>query len=145
MLHSIQNTKIYRLQVPYVGPLCRTFNFPAFKDVNVCLLAQSCKSVHVSGTHFTRVHPLQVVVLLCSVLFFVFAFVYCFCEKYYKSITVQYCIANYVSCVPTLTCLDLQTNWTQERTLRIQFICKRLSVSYLSLGTALQIRKADSR
>ena len=42
---------------------------------------------------------------------------YYLCEKYYKPITVQYYIANCVSWVPSLTLLDLQTNWTYERTL----------------------------
>ena len=32
---------------------------------------------------------------------------YYLCEKYYKSITVQYYIANCVSCVPRLILLDL--------------------------------------
>ena len=42
-------------------------------------------------------------------LFFVFAcfFMYYLCEKYYKPITVQYYIADYVSWVPRLTLFDL--------------------------------------
>ena len=38
-----------------------------------------------------------------------FVFMYYLCEKYYKPMTVHYCIANWV---PMLTLLDLQTNWT---------------------------------
>ena len=47
---------------------------------------------------------------------------YYLCEKYYKPITVQYYIADCVSCVPRLTWLDLQTNWTYERALRIELV-----------------------
>ena len=36
------------------------------------------------------------------------------CEKYCTPITVQYHIANFVSWVPRLTLLDLQTNRTYE-------------------------------
>ena len=42
---------------------------------------------------------------------------YCLCGKYYKPFTVQYHIANYVSWVPRLTLLDLQTNCTYEHAL----------------------------
>ena len=35
---------------------------------------------------------------------------------------VQYYIANCVSLVPRLTCLDLQTNWTSKHTLRMELI-----------------------
>ena len=38
-------------------------------------------------------------------------------EKYYKPIIVQYYIANCVSGVPSLTLLDLWTNWTYEHAL----------------------------
>ena len=41
-----------------------------------------------------------------------FAFMYYVCEKDNKPIIVQYYIANYVSWVPQLTLLELQTNWT---------------------------------
>ena len=50
------------------------------------------------------------------------------CEKYYKPITVglygtvQYYIADCVSWVPRLILLDLRTNWTYERTLRMELI-----------------------
>ena len=37
----------------------------------------------------------------------VFVFMYYLCDKYYKTITVQYCIASFVSWVPRLTLLDL--------------------------------------
>ena len=36
-------------------------------------------------------------------------FMYYLCEKYYKPIAVQYCIADCVSWVPRLTLLDLRT------------------------------------
>ena len=48
---------------------------------------------------------------------FVFFFMYSLCEKYYKSITVQYYIADCVSWVPRLTSLNLWThsgNWTHS-------------------------------
>ena len=57
-------------------------------------------------------------VLCCKILnvFFIFCvclfFIYYLCEKYYKPIMVQYYTADYVSWVPRLTLLDLQTNWT---------------------------------
>ena len=45
-----------------------------------------------------------------------------FCDKYYKPIPVQYCIADCVSQVPGLTLLDLWTNGTFKRTLRMELI-----------------------
>ena len=39
-------------------------------------------------------------------------------EKYYKSITVQYCTANRLSWISRLTLFDLRTNWT----LRMEFV-----------------------
>ena len=47
---------------------------------------------------------------------------YYLCEKYYKPITVQYYIADCVSCVPRLNLLDLRTNWTYELTLGTELI-----------------------
>ena len=44
------------------------------------------------------------------------------CEKCYKPTTVQYYIADCVSWVPRLTLLDLQTNWTYEHALVMEFI-----------------------
>ena len=44
-----------------------------------------------------------------SLFFYVFDFMYFLSEKYYKSITVQYYIANYVSRVCKLPC------WTYEQ------------------------------
>ena len=38
------------------------------------------------------------------------------CEKYYKSIAVQYYIADFVRWVPRLNLLYLGTNWTWNRT-----------------------------
>ena len=40
-------------------------------------------------------------------IFCVCFFMYYLCAKYYKTITVQYYIADCVSCVPRLTLLDL--------------------------------------
>ena len=66
-------------------------------------------------------------VLYCKIknVFFIFCvfLMYYLCEKYYKPIIVQYYIANCVSWVPRLTLLDLQTNWTYERTLRMELVC----------------------
>ena len=39
-------------------------------------------------------------------------FMYYWCEEYYKPTPVQYSIANYVTWLPRLTMLDLETNWT---------------------------------
>ena len=47
---------------------------------------------------------------------------YYLCENYYKPITVQYYVADCVSCVPRLTLLDLQTNWTYERALGAELV-----------------------
>ena len=47
---------------------------------------------------------------------------YYLCEKYDKPITVQYYIADCVSWVPRLTSLDLRTDWTYERTLRMELV-----------------------
>ena len=49
--------------------------------------------------------------------------IYYLCEKYYKSFTVQHCIADCVSWVPRLTLLDLWTNWTNELALGIGLVC----------------------
>ena len=48
--------------------------------------------------------------------------IYYLCEKYYKSFTVQHCIADCVSWVPRLTLLDLWTNWTNELALGIGLV-----------------------
>ena len=47
---------------------------------------------------------------------------YYLCEKYYKPITVQYYIADYVSWVPRLTLLDLRTDWTFECSLGTELV-----------------------
>ena len=39
---------------------------------------------------------------------------YYFCEKYNEPITVQCCVASFVSWVLRLTLLDLKTNWKYE-------------------------------
>ena len=51
---------------------------------------------------------------------------YYLCEKYYKPVTVQYYIADYVRCVPRLTLLDLRTNWTYEHALGAELVCRGL-------------------
>ena len=43
-----------------------------------------------------------------------------FCEKYYESITVQYCVANFVSWVLRLTLLDLNGHMNA---LSMELIC----------------------
>ena len=35
-------------------------------------------------------------------------FMHCLCENYYNPTTAQYCVADYVSCVPRLTLLDFR-------------------------------------
>ena len=47
---------------------------------------------------------------------------YYLCEKYYRPITVQCYIANYVSWVPRLTLLGLGTNWTYKVTLGMELV-----------------------
>ena len=47
---------------------------------------------------------------------------YCLCEKYYKLVTVQYYVADFVIWVPGLTLLDLQTHWTYEGTLGTELV-----------------------
>ena len=65
-------------------------------------------------------------VLYCrilNVLFFVCLLsMYYLCEKYYKSITVQYYIVNCVSWVPWLTLVDSGTTWTYEHTLGAELV-----------------------
>ena len=67
-------------------------------------------------------------VLYCKIknVFFIFcvclSFMYYLCEKYYKLVTVQYCIADYVSWVPRLILLDLRTNWTYECALGMELV-----------------------
>ena len=48
---------------------------------------------------------------------------YYLCEKSYKPITILYYIVNCVNWVPRLTLLDLQTNWTYKRALRMELVC----------------------
>ena len=53
--------------------------------------------------------PVLFKVLYCKIKHFYLSFVfvtYYLYEKYYKPITVQYCLADYVSWVPKLTFLD---------------------------------------
>ena len=47
---------------------------------------------------------------------------YCLCGKYYKLVTVQYYVADFVIRVPRLTLLDLQTNWTYKGTLGTELV-----------------------
>lgn len=53
---------------------------------------------------------------------------YYLCEKYYKSITVQYYTDNCVSWVPRLTLADLGKNWTFKHTLGMKLIYRGLTV-----------------
>ena len=46
-----------------------TYKLWTFKDANVCSLVQSCKSVHMSGIHCHSRHHLQVIVLLCTIVY----------------------------------------------------------------------------
>ena len=58
--------------------------------------------------------------IILTFLFFIFYVWFFFmdylCEKYYKSIAVQYCIADCVRWVPRLNLLYLGTNWTWNGT-----------------------------
>ena len=47
---------------------------------------------------------------------------YYLCENYYKPITVQYYIADCISWGPSLTLLDLRTDWTYEHALRTELV-----------------------
>ena len=47
---------------------------------------------------------------------------YYLCKKYYKPVTVQYCIADCISWVPRLTLLE-RTNRTYECSLRMELVC----------------------
>ena len=81
---------------------------------------QSRELVHVSGILFKVLYCKikNVIFIFCVCLFFM----YYLCEKYYKPITVQYCIADCVSWVPRLTLLDLRTNWTYEHALGTELV-----------------------
>ena len=50
-------------------------------------------------------------------------FVYHLCEKYYKSITVQYYTTDCISWVPMLTLLNLRANQIYERAFWMELIC----------------------
>ena len=78
-----------------------------------------CKLAHVSGVLFKYC---TVRLKMFSLFFVCLFFMYYFCEKYYKSITVQYYIADCVSWIPRLTLLDLGTNWIYERALGMELI-----------------------
>ena len=47
---------------------------------------------------------------------------YCWCEKYYKPITVQYHVVDCVRWLPRLTVLDLRTNLIYEHTLGTELV-----------------------
>ena len=47
---------------------------------------------------------------------------YYLCLTFYKAVTVQYCITDYISWVPRLTLLDLGTNWTYKHVLGTELI-----------------------
>ena len=65
-------------------------------------------------------------VLYCkikNVLFLCLFFMYYLCDKYYKPITVQHHEASCVCWAPSLTLLDLWTNWTYDCVLRVELVC----------------------
>ena len=65
------------------------------------------------------------------------------CEKYYKPITAQYYIANYVSWVLRLTCwIYKQVRLTNVLSEQNSFVCRGLSVleSSLNAGKFPQIK-----
>ena len=61
-------------------------------------------------------------------LIFVCFFMYYFCEKYYKPITVQYYIADCVSWVSRLTLLDLQIGLIKVLSEQNVFIRRGLTI-----------------
>ena len=64
-------------------------------------------------------------------LFSVFVVYYLY-EKYYRPITIQCYIADYVSWVSRLTLLDLTTYWTHKHTLKMELVpMKGTSCVYL--------------
>ena len=60
--------------------------------------------------------------LKMSFIFCVLLFMYCWCEKYYKSRTLQCQIADSVSWIVRLALLTLRTNWTYEHALGTELI-----------------------
>ena len=67
-------------------------------------------------------------VLYCKIknVFFIFCVclfvMYYLCVKFYKPVTVQYCITDCISWVPRLTLLNLGTNWTYKHALGMELI-----------------------
>ena len=53
---------------------------------------------------------------------------YCLCGKYYKLVTVQYYVADFVIRVPGLTLLDLQIGLMKVLLEQNLFICLGLTV-----------------
>ena len=47
---------------------------------------------------------------------------YYLCVKFYKPVTVQYCITDCISWVPRLTLLDSGTNWTYKHAFGMELI-----------------------
>ena len=63
--------------------------------------------------YFSRYY--SIILTFIFFIFYVFFMDY-LCEKYCKSIAVQYYIADFVRWVPRLNLLYLGTNWTWNRT-----------------------------
>ena len=77
--------------------------------------------------YFSRYCPVRLQMFnFCVSLFFM----YYLCKKYYKPITVQYYIADYVSWVPRLTLLDLRN--------KLDLRTRSLNGTHLYVGDLLQ-------
>ena len=110
------------------------------------------------ATAGTKKHQLLFLlkVLYCKILkfslFFGFVFYAYLCEKCYKPITVQYCLADCAYWIPSLTLLDMGTNWVQKCAIGKKHFCMQRTYCnfrcfYLTFWTtgsqSLQLVKGD--
>ena len=96
--------QLYHLPLPLLPPVS---NFSCLFTLCQPLYASCCTIL----LYFFKV-------LYCKIknVYFFICLMYYFCEKYYRSITVQYYIADCIYWVSRLILLDLQRNWTYKET-----------------------------
>ena len=97
-----------------------------------CLFTQ-CQPLYASCCILPLYFSRYCTVRLKMFYFLYLFFMYYLCKKYYKPITVQYYIADFVSWVPRFTSLDLRTNWTHKCILGMELV-HMFRTYYISLA-----------
>ena len=89
--------------IPFGGT--KILDAPWLKNKNISDIARNSLKDNLKIVHINKV-------LKKHFLYFLYFLMYYLREKYYKPVTVQHYIGDCVSCIPRLTSLNLQTNWT---------------------------------